>query len=156
MRTSTQSWHASTPLKRLAMVFVVVLCVLIIGPLIEVFHTHPELRNPAAWLPYDRTAETTLSGVVADVQEFQCPWAGTDSGIHLALETEVGTVYVHSGDARYLRAHGAIFNRGDRIEVVGQKMSIGGEKALIAREFHRGGQRVAVRDLQGNPLWIQK
>ncbi len=156
MRTSTQSWQASTPLKRFGMIVVVFVCVLIVGPLIEVFHTHPELRNPAAWLPYDLTAETTLSGVVKDVQEFQCPWAGTDSGIHLVVESDVGTVYVHAGDAKYLRAQRAIFNRGDRIEVVGQKMSIGGEKALIAREFHRGGQRVAVRDLQGYPLWVQK
>ncbi|MGZ4788960.1 MAG: hypothetical protein ACXVZX_10620 [Terriglobales bacterium] len=146
--------QSNNPLKTFGMFLALFFCILVIGTLIAMFRTYPELRSPAAWLPYDVTAETKVSGVVEVVQEFQCPWSGTGSGIHLVLKTDRGTVYVHAGDARFLRAHRAIFNRGDRIEVVGLKLSVGGKEALIARELNRGGSRFTVRDAQGKPLWI--
>ncbi len=145
--------QSSNPLKECGMFLVLLVCILAIGMLIAMFRTYPELRSPAAWLPYDVAAETRVPGVVEVVQEFPCPWSGTENGLHLVLKTERGTVYVHAGDAKFLRAHRAIFNRGDRIEVVGQKLSVGREEALIARELNRGGTRFAVRDVQGKPLW---
>jgi len=154
MGTRSQPGQPSNPLKQFGMFLVLFLCILIIGTLVEVFHTNPELRNPAAWLPYDVTAETKVSGVIEAVQEFHCPWSGTDTGIHLLLNTGGGTVYIHAGDARFLRAHHVIFHRGDQIEVLGQKFSVGGDEALIARELNRGGRRFAVRDAQGKPLWL--
>lgn len=60
----------------------------------------------------------------------------------------------NTGDAKFLHAHHVIFNCGDQIEVLGQKLSVGGGEALIARELNRGGRRFAVRDAQGKPLWI--
>ena len=146
--------QASNPLKSFGMFLVLLGCIMVIGILIAVFRTHPELRSPAAWLPYDVTAETQVSGVIEVVQEFQCPWSGADSGMHLLLNADGRNVYVHAGDAKFLRAHGAIFNRGDRIEVVGQRLSVGGDEAMIARQLSRGGTRFAVRDAQGNPLWV--
>ncbi len=146
---------ADNPLKQFGMFLALFICILVVGILVTVFRMHPELRSSAAWLPYDVTAESKMSGIVEVVQEFQCPWSGTEAGIHLLLKTDGGTVYVHAGDANYLRAHHAIFNRGDRIEVVGQKLSVGGEDALIARELNWGGKRITVRDLQGNPLWTR-
>jgi len=145
---------SSNPLKTFGVSPVLFICVLVIGMLIAMFRTYPELRSPAAWLPYDPTGETRVSGVIEVVQEFQCPWSGSDSGIHLLLKTDRGTVYVHAGDASFLRAHRVIFNRGDSIEVVGQRLSVGGDEAMIARELTRGGTHFAVRDAQGKPLWV--
>lgn len=136
------------------MFLVFFLCILIIGILVGLFHKHPELRSPAAWLPYKVNAETNVSGIVEVVQEFQCPWSGADTGIHLLLKTDGRTVYVHAGDAKFLRAHHVVFNRGDQTEVLGQKLSVGGEEALIARELNLSGRRFAVHDAQGKPLWM--
>jgi hypothetical protein len=136
------------------MFFVLFVCILIIGILVTVFRTHPELRTPVAWLPYDVTTETKVSGVVEAVQELHCPWSGADPGIHLLLKTDGGTVYVHVGEGKFLRAHGVMFARGDQIEVLGQRLSVGGDEALIARELAGGGRRFAVRDVQGKPLWV--
>ena len=150
----SQPEQPSSPLRQFGMFLALFVCILIIGILVIVFHTHPELRSPAAWLPYDVATETSVSGVVQVVQEFHCPWSGTNTGIHLLLRTEGGTVYVHAGDAKFLRTRHVIFNRGDQVEVVGQKLSVGREDTLIARELSRGGRRLAVRDVQGKPLWV--
>lgn len=154
MWTRSQPGQPNNPLKQFGMFLILFLCILVIGILAGVFHARPELRNPAAWLPYDTTTETTVSGVVEVVQEFRCPWSGGDTGIHLLLKTDGGAVYVHAGDAKFLRNNHVIFSRGDAIEVVGQKLSVGGDEALIARELNRGGNRFAVRDVEGKPLWV--
>ena len=146
--------QSSNPLNRFGMFLVLFVCILVVGILVTMFYMHPELRSAGAWLPYDVAAETKVSGVVEVVQEFQCPWNGADSGIHLLLNTDRGTVYIHAGDARFLRSHRVIFNRGDRLEAVGQRLLVGREETLIARELNRGGMRFAVRDAQGRPLWV--
>lgn len=147
--------HDKNLLHEFGMFLVLFICIVIIATLVAVFNAHPELRNPAAWMPYDVTAETRVSGVIEEVQEFACPWSGP-RGTHLMLRTAGGTVQVHVADATFLRTQHVIFNRGDRIEIVGQKLTIGEREALIARELNRGGNRFAVRDAQGTPLWISQ
>jgi hypothetical protein len=146
--------QSDNPLKTFGTFLVLFVCILAIGMLITMFRTYPELRSAAAWLPYDVTAETKVSGVVKVVQEFPCPFSGAETGLHLLLTTNRGIVYVHAGNAGFLREHRMIFNRGDQVEVLGQKLVVGGEETLIARELIRGSTRFAVRDSQGKPLWV--
>ena len=155
MWVRSQPGQPSSLLKQFGMFLVLFICIVIIATLVAVFNTHPELRDPAAWMPYDVTAETRVSGVIEEVQVFECPWSGT-YGTHLMLRTAGGTVQVHVADATFLRAQHVIFNRGDQIEVLGQKLTSGGADALIARELNRNGKRFAVRDAQGKPLWISQ
>jgi hypothetical protein len=155
MWAHSQPWQPGSLLKQAAMSFVLFAYLVMIATSVAVFKTHPELRNPAAWMPYDVTAEARVSGVIEEVQEFECPWSGP-RGTHLMLRTAGGTVQVHVADATFLRAQHVIFNRGDQIEVLGQKLAFDGHEALIARELNRGGNRFAVRDTQGKPLWLSE
>ena len=77
MWVRSQPGQARSPLHQFGMFLVLFVCVGIIAALAAVLRTHPELRNTAAWMPYDVASETKISGVIEEVQEFQCPWSGS-------------------------------------------------------------------------------
>jgi DNA/RNA endonuclease YhcR with UshA esterase domain len=119
----------------------VVLVVLLLSP----------QRHPPA---YDTVAEVTLHGVVEDVRNFYCPVSG-DEGTHLTLATENGMVEVHVAPSRFLLGKHWQFFRGDQVEVIGSRIIYRGHEALIARTIIRGTQTVALRKIDGKPLWVE-
>lgn len=119
-----------------------------------VFTTRPQLRNTAAWMPYDITKELKITGIVEDFWAGQCPWCGPGPGAHLLLRTADGPVEVHLAKAKFLRDHGYVFIKGDRVEVLGAKLIYDGGWALLAREVTRGGHRIVLRDARGIPVWL--
>lgn len=100
---------------------------------------------------YDPATEVTVKGTVEKVTETagRRGW----NGLHLTLQTE-GPVYaVHVGPAAYVKRNGFTFSAGDRIEVTGSKVGIGGTETILAREIKKDGQVLTLRTSQGIPLW---
>ena len=110
----------------------------------------PERHPPA----YNAASEVTLQGVVEDVKNFYCPVSG-DDGTHLIIATSQGKVQIHVAPSRFLSGKQWQFFRGDEVEVVGTPIVFQGNQALIARTIVRGNKEMAVRRLDGKPLWVE-
>jgi hypothetical protein len=125
---------------------------------------------------YDTQAEVTVTGTVQEVRTLGGMMPGDGpvalhgmgrgmgmQGTHLILQTETGTLEVHLGPTAFLESEKIIGSgssdqpgpiaQGDTIEVVGSRMTIGGSRALIAREIRKGGQSWTLRDANGRPRW---
>lgn len=105
----------------------------------------PGMRN------YDPKTETTVKGTVQQVQEQagRHGWKGT----HLIVKTDTGTLPVHLGPSAYISKKQFSFAQGDRVEILGSKVTIGGTETLLAREVTKDGKTLVLRDGQGIPQW---
>lgn len=99
---------------------------------------------------YNVASETRVRGTVQEVEEFFCP-VTSDQGMHLRVKTENGSILVHAGVGRVLRANNIRFSVGDQVEVLGSKFKYQGADSLIAREITRGNDVFILRDESGNP-----
>lgn len=100
---------------------------------------------------YDPKSEVTVKGTVEDVQQQtgKNGWSGT----HLTLNTDAGTFDVHVGPSSYIAQKQFSFAKGDKIEVVGSKVTISGKEALLAREITKDGKTLVLRNANGVPEW---
>ncbi len=100
---------------------------------------------------YDPKTELKIKGTVEDVQQ----QAGKNGqmGTHLTLRTDSGELPVHVGPSAYIANQKFSFAKGDEIEVLGSKVSIGGKEAVIAREITTQGKTLVLRNAQGIPEW---
>ncbi len=99
---------------------------------------------------YDPGTVTTVAGEVAGVQEVTGRRGG---GIHLDLKTASGASHVHVGPAWFLKDEGLTLAAGDRVEITGSQVSVNGQPTLLAQVVKKGDQAVALRDLNGVPVW---
>ncbi len=100
---------------------------------------------------YDSKTEVTVKGTVQDVQQQtgKQGWSGT----HLILNADGSVLNVHVGPSSYIAQKQFSFAKGDKIEVVGSKVSISGKEALLAREITKDGKTLTLRNAQGIPEW---
>jgi hypothetical protein len=98
---------------------------------------------------YDPKSVTTVSGKVATVSTF----GRRGQGVHLDLETADGVLPVRVGPAWFLEKEGLQLAAGDQLEVTGSKITWDGKPALIAQVVKKGTAAVALRDLNGIPVW---
>ena len=102
---------------------------------------------------YDTAAETTFNGTVVDVIDRQCPMSG-GLGSHLMLKQADGsTIEVHLATTKFVKSFDLIFNKGDKVEVVGVKVQFEGKDTIFAREVTRGSETFVFRDKNGVPIW---
>lgn len=99
---------------------------------------------------YDPSKEVTISGTINDVQQVQ---RGQMTGTHIFVKTESETVDVRLGPSFFISNHGFSFAKGDQVEVVGAKATVGGVDVVIAREVTKDGKKLTLRDSTGRPLW---
>lgn len=100
---------------------------------------------------YDVATVVTVSGEVTAVDN-QSGRAGM-TGVHLSIRTASGVAFVHLGPEAFIEGKGIIVAVGDKVEVVGSRVTVASAPVLLAREFTRGGTTVALRDSAGVPLW---
>ena len=100
---------------------------------------------------YDPRTVTTLGGKIAAVQQVGGGRRG--GGVHLSLEAPEGTVAVHLGPSWFLQEQGLTLAAGDQVEITGSRVSFRGQPAVIAQVVKKGDTAVALRDLQGIPVW---
>lgn len=100
---------------------------------------------------YDKATETTITGIVEDVQSHQGRVGGT--GTHLVLKTDQGLVDVHVGPTNWLAKQQYAFAKGDALQVLGSKVTVDGVDAFIAREITKGEAKIVLRNDSGIPEW---
>jgi hypothetical protein len=104
---------------------------------------------------YDVSKETTVKGTISKVEQLtdcpgcDCPACG--GGTHIVLAPS--SLEVHLGPTAFLKDKGWQFTNGEEIEVVGSEVDFSGTKVLLAREVHRGSEKLTLRDEKGFPLW---
>ncbi|HVI09178.1 MAG TPA: hypothetical protein VND65_12880 [Candidatus Binatia bacterium] len=102
---------------------------------------------------YDPAAEGTFKGTIVDVVDRQCPVSG-GMGSHIILKLADGsTIEVHLATTRFVKNVEMVFNKGDKVEVLGMKVDFEGKSTILAREVTRGSETFTFRDKKGNPVW---
>ncbi len=109
-------------------------------------------QGPGTGMPnYDPKTETTISGIVDDVQQHAGHHGWT--GIHLMVKTDTGTVEVHVGPSAYISQQKFSFAKGDQVQVLGSLVKLNNADALLAREITKDGKTLTLRNAQGIPQW---
>jgi hypothetical protein len=104
----------------------------------------PRGRGPRL---YDPKTLTTVSGEVAAVQ------TRGRRGVGVELQTAEGTLSVHLGPSWFLEEQGLQIAAGDRLEITGSTVAFRGKPGLVAQVVKKGELAVALRDVQGVPVW---
>ncbi len=101
---------------------------------------------------YDPKLEAAVRGTIGDVQE-TTGMRGAWNGTHLVLKTDTGDVSVHLGPASFIAEKQFSLAKGDTVEVLGSKITMGGEEVIVAREITKGDKTLVLRDAHGIPKW---
>ena len=104
---------------------------------------------------YDPTQEVKVKGEVLEIKSYDCPISGT-MGAHLALQTAEGVFEVHLAPAAFLTEYSISFAKGDKVEILGNKVTFHDMPALLARRVTRDQSDYTFRDAKGNPLWASR
>ena len=106
---------------------------------------------------YDVATEATVTGTVESVERIAGPGGGRGrrglSGTHITLKTSAETLDVHLGPTAFLNEKKVAIGKGDRVVVVGSRVTVGDERVLIAKELKKGDSTWTLRDAAGLPLW---
>jgi hypothetical protein len=105
---------------------------------------------------YDVKTEMTIKGTVESVETV----TGTDGrdhralgGTHVTVKTEKETPEVQAGPTAYLTEKGITLAKGDTLEILGSRVTIGEEPVVIARQIKKGDKTWTLRDASGRPVW---
>lgn len=96
---------------------------------------------------YDVARETTVSGKVLE-------FSGASAGSALlVLQTATGSLNVHVGNPRLLKANHFTVQAGDEIKVTGENITLGDTTMFAARILQKGTQSLTVRSRNGMPIF---
>lgn len=78
-------------------------------------------------------------------------------GIHLRLRTGGdANVDVYLGPTDYVMEFRTVLEKDSRVEIQGAKAKVGTAEVILARELHKGGTTLLLRDKSGRPYWNNK
>lgn len=100
---------------------------------------------------YDFQTTETLNGEIVDLISFTSR-RGFE-GTHLIVETDEETVEVHLAPSWFLAEQDFDLTSQDKITVIGSRINVDGQKAIIARKIVKGDRTLVLRDLNGFPVW---
>ncbi len=100
---------------------------------------------------YDKTAVAEINGTVTDVREVTKDKAL--AGLHLTVQTGSDSLDVYVGPVEFVKVCEFTFAKGDRVQVIGSKVTFEGAKVVLAREVTREKVTLLIRDKEGEPLW---
>ena len=112
--------------------------------------------GPQASPMYDVKTETTIKGIVESVETVTGKGGrGRQAlgGTHLVVKTDKEALEVHVGPTAYLTEKGITLAKGDTLEILGSRVTIGDEPVLIAKQIKKGDNTWTLRDASGRPLW---
>jgi hypothetical protein len=101
---------------------------------------------------YDPATVETIRGEVINIEKF-APMKGMRGGIHLLLKTEKETIPIHLGPEWFIERQDTKIEKGDRLEIKGSRVTLGGKPAIIAAEVKKGESVLILRDSTGVPVW---
>ncbi len=74
--------------------------------------------------------------------------------MHLTVHTDNGAVDVELGPAWYVDQQGVRIKSGDRVAVVGARITVDHQPSVLAAEVRKGGDTLELRDVTtGVPKW---
>lgn len=101
---------------------------------------------------YNPATVETVKGTVSTVDNI-AKSQGRYYGIHLVVKTDSEDLNVHLGPSWYINKQGFQITAGDNVTIVGSRVTLDGQTALIASEVEKGGQTLKLRDQDGFPYW---
>ena len=105
---------------------------------------------------YDAKTETTIAGTVESLENITGAGGRGRRGMggtHLVVKTDKEAVDVHVGPTAYLAEKGITLAKGDRLEILGSRVTVDNEAFLIARQIKKGDNTWMLRDASGRPAW---
>jgi hypothetical protein len=96
---------------------------------------------------YEKSTETKIKGTIRQIT------VDPDGMVHLAVRSRKQTLDVQLGPRRFLKFLGIIYKEGEKVEVIGSRITVEGTTLLLARMVKRTEDEIHFRDSQGNPAW---
>ena len=113
--------------------------------------------SPPAQEPrYDPATVVDVRIVVVEVREVA---AGNPlAGVHLTARSESPhgnseAMDVYVGPVEFVKQMDLAFSAGDKMEIVGSKVKVGGGTVILTRELQRNDSTLYLRDSKGEPIW---
>jgi hypothetical protein len=117
--------------------------------------TQKKATDDQALPRYDPAQEVKVKGEVLEVKDYECPVSG-GMGAHLVLHTSEGPLEVHLALASFLTDFQITFAKGDKVEILGNKITFHDMPAMLVRKVIKNDVEYAFRDAKGNPLWTPR
>jgi hypothetical protein len=102
---------------------------------------------------YDPKTVEVLKGEVTALHTATSPMTGVANRLTLDLKTEKETVAVYLGPEDYFRAQNFPLATGDRVEVKGSRITMGGQPVIIPNYIKKGEATLNLWDDKGVPPW---
>ncbi len=104
---------------------------------------------------FDPKTVETLTGEIAAVHTAASGMPGVASRITLDLKTAKETVAVYLGPEDYYQKQSLKLAQGDKVEVKGSRVIMGGNPVIIPNYVKKGDQTLNLWDDQGVPPWAR-
>jgi hypothetical protein len=109
----------------------------------------PQIAGHRSGAAYDVARESVISGKIV---QYSAASTTPPMGTHISLQTSSGTIEVHAGNARLIKASNISLQAGDSVSITGETVQFGNGTVFVARVIQKGSQSVAVRSKNGVPL----
>ncbi|MEM8830690.1 MAG: DNA-binding protein [Cyanobacteria bacterium P01_G01_bin.19] len=100
---------------------------------------------------YDLQTTEALEGEVISLNSFLSRKGFP--GTHLMIKTDKETIKVHLAPSWFLAEQDFDLTSQGKITVIGSRINVDGQKAIIARKIVKGDKTLVLRDLNGFPVW---
>jgi hypothetical protein len=102
---------------------------------------------------YDPKTVETLSGEIVAIKAAQSGMPGVANRVTLDLKTAKETVAVYLGPEDYYQKQNVKLAQGDKVEIKGSRVTMGGHPVIIPNYVKKGDQVLKLWDDQGMPPW---
>jgi hypothetical protein len=101
---------------------------------------------------YTTGSVTTVSGVVQSVY-LDTPPGVRIQAVYLSLKTDAESIPVQLGPESFIQKLTTKFEKGDKVEVTGAKVTVDGKTMILAAQVKKGAENVVFRNSSGVPVW---
>jgi hypothetical protein len=101
---------------------------------------------------YTTGSVVTVSGVVQSVYQDTPPGVRIQA-IYLNLKTDAESIPVQLGPESFIQKLTTKFEKGDKIEVTGAKVTVERKTMMLAAQVRKGAETIVFRNSSGVPVW---
>jgi hypothetical protein len=101
---------------------------------------------------YTTGSIVTVSGVVQSVYSDTPPGVRIQA-VYLSLKTDAESIPVQLGPESFNQKLPTKFDKGDKIEVTGARVTVEGKTMILVAQVKKGAESVVFRNSSGVPVW---